>query len=161
MMGLRRFAAALNPWTALAARLYLGGVFLAACLHKIAAPEMFAVDVATYGILPLALVNPMALLLPWIELFTAVQFFVGFRVRAAALLIAGMMAVFIAAIAIALARGLDMSCGCFASAGAAEDPISWMTIVRDSGWFALAVYVLFLDRDPIGLDRLIARRRSA
>jgi len=160
MNGVARALQAVNPWTALAARLYLGGVFLAACFHKIAHPDLFAVDVATYGILPLALVNPMALVLPWIELIAGAMFVVGLRVRAAALLIAGMMVVFIAAIAIALAKGLDLSCGCFASAGAAEDPISWLTLARDGAWLALALYVLFLDRDPIGVDRLIARRRS-
>jgi uncharacterized membrane protein YphA (DoxX/SURF4 family) len=78
---------------------------------------------------------------------------IGFRTRAAALLIAAMMAMFTAAIAIAVAKGLDMSCGCFASQGAAEDPISWLTIVRDSGWLLLALYVLFLDDRPLGLDR--------
>ena len=159
MNGVARTLQAVNPWTALAARLYLGDVFLAACFHKIAHPDLFAVDVATYGILSLALVNPMALVLPWIELIAGAMFVVGLRVRAAALLIAGMMVVFIAAIAIALAKGLDMSCGCFASAGAAEDPISWLSLARDGAWLALALYVLFLDRTPIGVDRLIARRR--
>ena len=72
----------------------------------------------------------------------------------AALLIAGMMAMFLVAICLALGKGLEMSCGCFASQGAAEDPISWRTIVRDSGWLLLALYVLLLDRRPLGLDRL-------
>ena len=139
---------------ALAARVYLGTIFLLACWHKLAEPGSFALDIATYQILPLALINPMAIILPWVELFAGAMVFVGFRTRAAALLIAGMMAMFLVAISLALAKGLEMSCGCFASQGAVEDPISWRTIVRDSAWLLLALYVLLLDRRPLGLDRV-------
>ena len=146
---------------ALAARLYLGAVFVLACWHKIVEPGAFAIDIATYQILPLALVNPMAIVLPWVELVAGSMLLVGFRARAGALLVAAMMTVFTAAIAIALRRGLEMSCGCFASQGAAEDPISWLTILRDLGWLSLALYVLFVDRNPIGIDRMLSRRPGA
>ncbi len=146
---------------ALAARLYLGAIFVIASWHKIANPGAFAVDIATYQIVPLALVNAMAITLPWVELVAGVMLIVGFRTRAAALLIAGMMLMFTVAIAIAVGKGLDMSCGCFASQGAAEDPISWLTIARDTGWLALALYVLLLDRRPLGIDRIWPRPRKA
>lgn len=145
---------------ALAARLYLGAIFLLACWHKLIEPSAFALDIATYQILPLALINPMAIVLPWVELAAGLMLMVGFRTRAAALLVAGMMAMFLAAISMALAKGSNMSCGCFASQGAAEDPISWRTIVRDSGWLLLALYVLFLDRRPLGLDLIGPRTRA-
>lgn len=145
----------------LAARLYLAAVFLLACFHKLLEPQAFAVDIATYDILPLSLVNPMALVLPWVELLAGVMLVVGFRARAAALLVAGMMAVFTVAIGIALAKGLDMSCGCFASQGAVEDPISWRTILRDLSWLGLASYVLVFDATPLGVDAWRARRRRA
>lgn len=144
---------------ALAARLYLGTIFLLACWHKLIEPGSFAIDIATYQILPLGLINLMAIILPWVELFTGIMLIVGFRTRASALLIAGMMAMFLVAISLALAKGLDMSCGCFASQGTAEDPISWRTIMRDAGWLILALYVLLLDRRPLGLDRLWPKER--
>ena len=50
------------------ARLYLGGVFVGASLYKIALPYEFALSIATYQILPLEVINPFALTLPWIEL---------------------------------------------------------------------------------------------
>jgi putative oxidoreductase len=149
-----------HAWLCLGARLYLGLIFVAAAWHKLVEPGAFAIDIATYQILPLALVNPMAIVLPWVEIVAGLMLIVGFRTRAAALLIASMMAVFTAAIAIALGKGLDMSCGCFASQGAAEDPISWRTIVRDASWLALAVYVLLLDRRPVGVDWFWPRRRQ-
>ena len=67
------------PWLILALRLYIGYVFLAACFHKIVHPEMFAVDVATYQILPLYLINLMAIVLPWIELVAALMLILGLR----------------------------------------------------------------------------------
>jgi putative oxidoreductase len=146
---------------ALAARLYLGAIFLLACWHKILHPAAFALDIATYQILPLGLVNLQAIVLPWVELAAGIMLLVGFRTRAAALLVAGMMVMFTVAIAIAVAKGLDMSCGCFASQGSAEDPISWRTIVRDTSWLLFAAYVFTFDRRPLGLDRLLGRHMSS
>jgi putative oxidoreductase len=146
---------------AFAARLYLGLIFVTASWHKLMEPGSFALDIATYQILPLALVNPMAIILPWVEIVSGLMLIVGFRTRAAASLIAGMMLMFTVAIAIAVGKGLDMSCGCFASQGAAEDPISWGTIARDTGWLLLGVYVLFVDHKPWGIDRLWPRRIPA
>lgn len=143
---------------ALCARFYLAAVFLAACYHKILHPEAFALDIATYQILPLELVNIMAIILPVVELVAAILLIVGWRTRAAALLVSGMMVMFIIAISIALSKGLDMSCGCFASQGAVEDPISWHTILRDFGWLFLGCYVLVFDRAPIGVDRWLDRK---
>ncbi len=151
-----------HAFLALPMRWYLGYVFIAACLHKIAHPGMFAVDVATYDILPLALINLMALILPWMELFTGVMLVVGFRVRAAALLVLGMMVMFIVALALALHAGLDMSCGCFASQGAqGEDAISIETVFRDLGWLGLSLYILIFDGSSLGVDRLSQKRRKA
>jgi len=84
----------------------------------------------------------------------------GFRARAGALRVAAMMAVFLFALSWALAKGLDMSCGCFASQGAGEDPISFRTVLRDLGWLLLALYVLWLDRHPVGVDAWLERRRA-
>ena len=149
-----------HSWFALAARLYLGVVFLLACYHKIVHPELFALDVATYQFLPLVLVNFFAITLPWVELGAGVQLVIGWRPRGAALLVALMMMAFMIALSWALHKGLDMSCGCFASSGADEDPISAATLWRDAGWLALALYVLLLDRNPLGVDRLLARRKK-
>lgn len=149
-----------HPWLVASARIYLGLLFVTACVHKILDPASFAVDIATYQILPLIGVNPMAILLPWVELAAGVMLLAGFRIRAAALLVTMMLGVFTVALLIALGKGLDMSCGCFASQGMTEDPISGLTVLRDLGWIALSLYVLFLDRRPWGLDGWISSRRK-
>jgi uncharacterized membrane protein YphA (DoxX/SURF4 family) len=149
-----------HSWLALAARLYLGWVFIIACLHKIAHPHAFGLDIATYDILPLGIINLIAITLPWVELFAGIMLVAGFRVRGAAIAVAGMMVMFTAAIIIALAKGLDMSCGCFASQTTKEDPISYLTVLRDAGWLFLAIYVSIFDRKALGIDRLLQRRKS-
>ena len=148
-----------HSWLALAARLYLGWVFVYACLHKIAHPHIFALDIATYDILPLGIINLVAITLPWVELFAGIMLIAGFRVRGAALAVAGMMVMFLVAIIIALDKGLDMSCGCFASQTTEEDPISYLTVLRDAGWLFLAMYISIFDRKALGIDRLLQRRK--
>jgi putative oxidoreductase len=145
-------------WLAVPSRWYLGALFVWASLHKIAFPAEFAVDIATYDLLPLPLLNSAAITLPWIEVGAGLMLLAGFRIRAGALLVSGMMLVFIAALTLALARGLDMSCGCFASQGMESDPISTLTLLRDLGWLALGVLVVCCDRGYLGIDRFLERR---
>ena len=150
-----------HAFLSLPMRWYLAYVFIFACLHKIAHPELFAVDVATYDVLPLSLINVMAIILPWVELVAGGMLVLGFRSRAAALMVVGMMVMFIVALAMALAEGLVMSCGCFASQGAQdEDPISYKTVLRDTAWLALGLYVVLFDKNALGIDRLLNRRRK-
>jgi putative oxidoreductase len=145
-----------HRWLGLGARLYLGWVFVAACLHKIAHPAVFALDTATYDVLPLSLVNPVAIMLPWVELFAGVMLIGGLRVRAAAMMTSGMMVMFIVALVLALHAGLDMSCGCFASQAMDEDPIGTTTVLRDLSWLALGVYIMLFDREAIGLEQTLS-----
>lgn len=144
-----------HRWTGLPARIYLGLVFVIASWHKILNPESFALDVATYQLLPLWAINTFALVLPWVELIAGIMLIIGFRIRAAALLVALMMLSFIIALLWALYLGLNIACGCFASqAAAVSDPISWHTLVRDLLWFALGIYILVCDRRPWGLANI-------
>ena len=150
-----------HAWLSLPMRWYLSFVFISACLHKIAHPALFALDIATYDILPLSLINVVALGLPWCELTAGIMLLVGYKSRVAGLMVSGMMVVFVIALFIALARGLDMSCGCFASQGALdEDPISTRTVLRDLGWLALSVYVFLFDRNALGIDRILHRAKE-
>jgi uncharacterized membrane protein YphA (DoxX/SURF4 family) len=150
-----------KPILAVPIRFYLGFLFLSACWHKILHPGSFALDIATYQILPVIFVNLMAITLPWVELAAGLMLLLGWRTRAGALLIVGMMSVFTLALVIAVLRGLDMSCGCFASQGVAEDPISWATVARDLFWLFLSLFVLFFDRSYWGLDAQTQREKSS
>ena len=151
-----------HSYIALGARLYLAWVFISACLHKIAMPEAFAIDIATYQFLPLVFINPLAIILPYVEFGTGVLLITGTKARAAALMVCGMMIMFMIALSHALVHELSISCGCFASnAAAGSDPISWLTMLRDSAWLLLALYVVIFDTNPLGIDRILKKRALA
>lgn len=149
----------IHAFLACAVRVYLGIVFLMACVHKIAHPDQFAMDVATYQFLPVVLIHPFAIVLPWTELIAGVMLLVGWRVRSAALLVSLMMVSFMIALTWALTRELNISCGCFASQAMEQDPISWWTMLRDAVWLVMSVYVVLFDHIPLGVDGWLARRK--
>ncbi len=137
-------------------RLYLGGLLVFAALYKIARPYDFALAVATYQILPLSLVNLFAILVPWVEIGLGAALVLGLWARAASAAAGGLLAVFVAAIASAMLRGLHLSCGCFASQEAAGE-IGVATLLRDLAWIALCSYVWLAHDGRYGLDRFLSR----
>jgi uncharacterized membrane protein YphA (DoxX/SURF4 family) len=139
-----------HPVLALLLRLYLAGVFIYASLHKINFPAEFADNIAGYLIVPYWLVNPLALFMPWLELVSGLFLLAGVRVRAASLVIGGMLVMFTVAVIVALVQETPIGCGCFQSVGEA---ISWWTVLRDLAWLAMAVHIYFYDR-LVHLDRL-------
>jgi uncharacterized membrane protein YphA (DoxX/SURF4 family) len=102
-----------NKYLLLILRLVLGGLFIFSAVTKIIDAEYFAKSLYNYRLLPEASLNFVALIIPWIELMVGVLLALGIFVRESALLGTVMMVVFIAAISMALARGLDIECGCF------------------------------------------------
>jgi len=104
-------------WLSLLCRLVVGGVFIWASLDKLAHPAEFARAIHHYRLVPYAVLHPLALLLPAVELVAGAALVAGWQRRGAALVCGGMLVVFLVAIASALARGLDISCGCFNTDG--------------------------------------------
>lgn len=117
-------------------RLALGVVFIWAALAKIADPGAFAKEIGYFRMVPLSLQNVFALALPWVELVAGVALVLNLVPRAATLLLGGLLVVFMIAIGVALARGLDIDCGCFGTRDAAST--GWVTLARDVGFLALA-----------------------
>ncbi len=91
----------------------LGLVFLAAGVLKIADPTGFAVSLALMKTLPAALIGPIAILLPWIELVVGLALIATRRYRdAATWLILGLLLPFCAVLVGSMLRSSG-SCGCF------------------------------------------------
>lgn len=137
----------LPHWVPLAARLLLGALFLVAAGPKIADPPAFAKAVWNYRLVPPALLSPMALALPWLELLCGLALIVGVWVRPAATWIAILLIGFMGALGINLARRHPVDCGCFATASAQksdEERLRDMKIdlLRDAGILLLAGLVL-------------------
>lgn len=84
---------------------------------KIADPAKFALDVSNYRLVPHELINLVAILVPWIEITAGAFVLAGIWLRAAALVITGLTVMFFVVIVSALARGLNIECGCFGTIG--------------------------------------------
>ncbi len=94
-------------------RLALGAIFILAGAEKVFDPKPFGDMVAGFQMLPNEFVNLIAIILPWLELTTGLFLVLGTWVRASALVGTLLSAVFLAAVTQAIARGLDIKCGCF------------------------------------------------
>ena len=112
---------------ALIVRLALGAMFIASSLPKIRLPYAFLSDVYSYELVGPKLGVLVAMTLPWFELFVGICLVGGIFVGGALLASIAMGAMFTVVLASALYRRLDISCGCFSSAGG---KISYLTLIR-------------------------------
>lgn len=149
----------LGGWVLLLLRLGMGAVFLSAAIPKIAAPDLFALSIHNYQMLPPWGVNIMAVVLPWLELVVGVCLVVGLWRRACALIMTVLMVVFMIALASAAARGLSISCGCFEVGEHAEKPALVWAVLRDALFLAASLVLVRFEAGPRPLD-LLRRRRA-
>ena len=144
--------------TALAFRLIVGVVFIYASVYKIAEPELFAKSISYYKAMPVELVNIMAIIMPWLELFTGVMLVLGVFSRSNSFIIAVMLAIFIVAITQALVRGIDISCGCFRPDGGEKVGLGLLT--RDIIWLFMCLQIMRYDSRRFSLARLLPKRAA-
>lgn len=136
-----------HPKLSLAVRLILGLVFIGAALPKIIDPPAFAKSIWAYELFPAWSLNPLALLLPWLELVCGLALCLGVWARAASLWVGLLLVSFTLALSINLARHHPVDCGCFgatASKTQAERLLDmrW-SIARDGGLLLLVFQVLW------------------
>ncbi len=129
-----------SKWIALAARVALAAIFAFAAIPKLGDAAAFARDIDNYHVLPVEWAATAAVMMPPLELVVALALLVGFHARGAALLSAGMLLVFAGAMAQAIARGIDLDCGCFGSALAME--VSGWSITRNLVLASLSLPIL-------------------
>ncbi|BCX17877.1 MAG: hypothetical protein KatS3mg117_1559 [Geminicoccaceae bacterium] len=148
----------------------LAGIFLPSAWSKLRAIDEFTGIVADYRLLPGPLVEPVARLLPILEVATGLLVLLPPVWPVAAALATGLLLLFALAMAINLARGRrEIDCGCYlgrqkerigwplvvrnlllaaaslvllAPAGAMPGPVEWVTIALASGSL-LALYAAF------------------
>ncbi len=122
-------------------RLLIGGIFIYTALPKLLRPDDFTRLVAGYEVLHPAVVNLAGITIPWIELVVGAFLVIGIIPRSAALVAAGLYAVFIAAGALALLRGLHISCGCFFPL-MDDHTLGWDLLIRDGIMLLLTFQIL-------------------
>jgi len=121
-------------------RIFLGAVFIIAGAGKILNPTEFAHDIDNYRILPYILVTLMAVILPWVEFIVGLLLVFGRFLYSSSFIVMGLNLVFIIAISVAIARGLDIDCGCFSlKAGASK--VGVLRLVEDVIFFIIAAVI--------------------
>lgn len=123
-------------------RLLIAGIFIFAACEKLWNPEAFAISVSNYRLLPDALIYPIALILPPLELICGLMLLTG-RWPAATTWLVLLGCVFVVAQTQALARGLDIQCGCFGSD--AYSPLTIGKLVINLLLFVILIYLLRWD----------------
>ena len=117
-------------------RIALGAIFVYAAWTKLRTPwELFAMSIDSYRVLPLKSVELVARTLPWFELVVGLLLIAGFWLRSAAAAITLLLAVFVALMVRAYAKGMEINCGCFGPG----EVISWKTLLRDGSMLAAAL----------------------
>lgn len=96
-------------------RVALALTLLAAGALKGLDPHGSVISVGAYHLLPVQLALFLGVILPAIEVFAGAALLVGFLVRGASLVAAGLAGVFAFGVTTAMVRGLDLDCGCFGS----------------------------------------------
>jgi uncharacterized membrane protein YphA (DoxX/SURF4 family) len=138
-----------NKYLLLTIRLFFGFVFIYASVTKISDPEGFAQAIYNYKLLPLFLVNILAIILPWIELTTGILLLFGVSVKENSAILNGLLVIFIIAIIISLFRGLDINCGCFGTVDGAK--VGLQKILENIGLLILGFVLIKFDSDFLSL----------
>jgi len=149
-----------SPLLSFLFRLLLAALFLYAGFVKAADPHGFALALYNYHLLPGWMINPVAIILPWVELMVGMFLLVGLWTQGGALLASGLLGVFACALVMNLIRGLDIACGCFSTSTSAE-PITWLYLVRDLALLGMGVHIFLFDRGIASLVRAIRRSDRA
>ena len=123
-------------------RLVVAGVFLYSGYVKYQNPLQFAVAISGYQLLPEDFVYPMARYLPWLEMALGLAVLIGWKIRYFSSAVAALLLFFMVALTITYLRGIEANCGCFSM----DDPISPLTILRDSIFLIPALYLVFENR---------------
>lgn len=124
-------------------RIVLGAIFLYAGALKAADTTAFAGSIEAYRLLPYFGNYLAASILPWTEIICGALLVTGWRAGTAATFTILLNLLFIVAMASAVARGLEIDCGCFRQ-GAKDPPL--LAIARDILFIAMACLVLWQEK---------------
>ncbi|MBV2362552.1 MauE/DoxX family redox-associated membrane protein [Streptomonospora nanhaiensis] len=152
--------AAVQPWVTLLARLALAGVLGYAAYTKLP-PALSVQSVEAYQLFSPELAQLIGYTLPLLEFALALLLVIGLATRYVGAATGLLMAVFIAGIVSAWARGLAIDCGCFGTGGqvAPGETRYGLDIARDLGFMALAGITMLWPRSPLSMDRLFGLYR--
>lgn len=138
-----------NEYVLLICRIVVGLMFIVVGVGKIAHPEEFANEIANYQILPNVFINIFAIIIPWIELFAGTLLIFGVQTEASSLVLGAMTIVFTTAVIIAMAKGLNIECGCYSNI--ASQQVGLPKVLENVGLLVLTIIILMSDNKKLSL----------
>jgi len=146
------------PWISTAARLGLAAVFLIAGGLKVTDLAASGRAVNAYRLMDYDTAKVIGAVQPFLEIALGLLLLAGLAVRLSAAIAALLLVVFIAGIASAWTRGLQIDCGCFSKGGdltGGRTAEYGLEILRDVGFLVLAGILLVKPRSRFSLDGLL------
>ncbi len=142
-------AAPLGSFVLLTFRILLGALFCLAAIMKLNDPQMFSEAIQAFKMVPndwLVLFGTHAI--PWIELFAGVALIFGFWTRPAAIILVGLLILFIYGVIHAIYAGQSgVPCSCFGRFKLlCKGSISWCKVAENSAMVALGLAPLAAGR---------------
>ena len=145
----------MSDWFYRLIRWTLGFIFLYSGGAKLFDPQVFAVLIEAYGLVPEILVMPIALFLPALEVMVALGLL--FDIRGSLTITAGLMILFMAILSYGIHMGFDIDCGCFGQGDPEAEAFHGLRVAlcRDTVIMAGIVYLYIWRRrkliKPVGL----------
>ena len=132
-----------STWIEWFIRWLFGITFLYSSYHKIVEPAHFAKIIYGYYLFPEFIINFIAIILPYLELTSAIALIFGIYPRSAILILESMLFAFIVVLSINYIRGLDFDCGCFSFGERGYGYSVLQALLRDIIYFILGLQSLF------------------
>ena len=120
----------IQKWGHTVVRILLGLVFVYAGVAKALSNEDFAAKISAFRIVPAHWSFYVAQGLPFFEAIAGFWLLLGWRRRVPALAVLLMTGVLTAVVVLSMARGLNISCGCFGAKGPADEGLA-VTLITD------------------------------
>lgn len=136
-------------------RILLGGLLLAAGGLKAGHAPSLAANIAAFRLLPAAIVGPVALALPYLELLLGAYLIAGLFTRVAATIATLQFVIYATAIASAVVRRIPAGCGCFGPGDTAT--ADWPHVLFDLALAAACGFVVYAAPGALALDRMLRR----
>lgn len=124
-----------------ACRLLLAGVFVLAAYEKLQDPYAFAASTYAYRIVPAPVATAVGIAMPAVEMVAAFALVTGIFWRGGAVVLGGLLLVFVIALFQAILRGIDIDCGCF---GKESSPVSFWLIARNELLILCALFPMWM-----------------
>jgi len=147
-----------NRFTPFLLRLILGGIFIYAAAGKILYPAEFSAAIANYQLVPVKVLNLIAISLPWVEIIAGLLLLNGFRTQSANAIIFLCTCIFSICIFSAVIKGLDINCGCFTDA---SRRIGLLSLGEEATMLLMSLCIFFFDKGFLSIDNLISKYYSS